>query len=183
MNSIDIKLLKNYLSSLFIEFYAIPSYEAVHIVINNYLSECLFPAFGIAGILDIINSILKIEKHLKILSTNYTLGSIQSAYPNLDIYEEDKCLEFFKIVLKEEMVPMPQSLEILEHHCIHIVQYNECNETRVDEAISLLKKVRDFCENVKCIFPLKVKDIDAKHCDCYEYEMSNNCEHVDDAYS
>lgn len=180
MNSSDIKVLKNYLSSFFIDFYGIPSYESVLVIINNYLSECLFPAFGIAGLIDIIDHILKNETHLRILSGHDILGSVQLHYPNLDIYEEDKCLMFFKIVLNEEMVPLPQSLETLYHHCVDIVQHNECNETRVKETITLFKKVREFCANAQCIFPLQVKEIDAKHCDCYEYELSGNCQHDDD---
>lgn len=178
MNSTDIKLLKNYLSSFFIEFYSIPSYEIVLQEVNKYLSDAVFPAFGIAGLLDILQKIIECEMNLKVLSRHYTLGAILLDHPNLDIYEDDKCLTFFKIVLNEEMVPMPQALDVLRDHCIHIVQYDECHEARVNETLDLFKKVQNYCSNAQCIFPLK--EIDAKHCNCYEYEMSGDCHHVDD---
>lgn len=99
-------------------------------------------------------------------------------HPHLDIHEEDRCLTFFKVLLHQEVVPFNQGLEVLSCHCINIVQYDECQEERVDEVVDLFKKLQEYCSNVNYLF--LPKEVDAKHCECYQYKRTGDCQHVND---
>ena len=181
MNNSDFNILKLYLSSFFLDFINLPSAESVFIIINNYLSDCDFPSYGIAGLLDILNSVIDNEMNLRILSHHYTLGDFLLDYPEFDPYEDDKCLLFFKKFLKEELVPLPQKIESLANHCMNIVQYNECHENRVVDVIRLFKRIRTFAEKKDSLFPSS--SCDKKSCECIEFEKSGDCHHLDDECS
>ena len=87
---------------------------------------------------------------------------------------------FFKI-LNEELVPLPQNIELLTNHCINNAQYNECHESRVADVIRLFKRIRSFAENADSLFPLS--SCDKKSCECIEFEQSGDCHHLDDECS
>ena len=93
---------------------------------------------------------------------------------NLDfnIYEDDKILQFFKIILSEEKLYSVNDTQSLIYDCLNITGHNECNEERFVEAMTFLRKVKELCDQTENCY---IQSFDIKPCNCYELEMSGDC--------
>ena len=183
MNSDNFEFVQYYLSSLFLNLFPLPSLYLVKNVINDHIFEAQFPAYTISGLLDLIDEISSKCTQLKTLSRCYTKGQFLIDNPDklkcdCNCHDDNECMEFFKLLLTEKCVPSTDDVKILVNDLAGTVQYDECNEMRVDEVLDLLKEVRTYCESLPSV--AIQKDIDTKTCSCYEYEMSGDCSHDDD---
>lgn len=177
MNHHDFFTFRLDLFSLFADYFTLPSPEAVFALIDSNISKSVFPAYGIIGLLDIIDGFSEHQNSIQVLSAHSILGSFMLDYPEVNIYEEDKCLKFFKHLLCEEMVPSPKQISILIDDFKTIVQYEEFREVQISNVFKLFSKIRNYCDTVKDF--VIHKSLDDNPCDCYEYAVSGDCYHLD----
>ena len=174
--------LQEYLPALFIDDLELPTEFDIKLMIYSCVVNKNKP----------ITTIKMLTDFIKIIEDNEAV-ILEASEDPFDTYLPEElikvsndivsCFQFFQMLLDEDYLPSVEDSHLIVHRICYIVRHVDVMKSRVEEVIQLLKKTRSICDDIGTDFlnsiPCLYTHID-KPCDCYQYQMSGDCHHIDD---
>ena len=201
MDTID--FLKMYLGTVFLSMYTLPSVQEIkHMLGTEIHPYDEYPPF------DSIECVLRYLLVKILQKSEYLLNACQQKCnlkfcDSVKTYDEfirpcncDTSIKtFFEKFFEPNYTPHSNAeIDQIFEWILYVIQFDEADQNRVKEGIQLLHAVQLHLYDMKKNFDVskvhaqnlaewtesQTRDLDAKHCDCYEFEVSGNCSHEED---
>ena len=128
-----------YVLALFLDFFAFPSMAVVNNCLLEYLEKHKLPYYSLRMLSKLVDNFLQHESDFEFSCKDYSLGPFMLNNPNYDIYEEDKILKMFKIMLSEDRLCSDEDIKCLVKDCLSITRHNECYPARIVEVMQFMR--------------------------------------------
>ena len=172
--------LYEYLTALFVADLELPTEFDIKYMIYSCVVKKNNPATNIKKFIDFIKVIEENEASILEASEDPFDTYLPEELFNCDTVS---CFTFFNMIFDEDYLPNDDDSRLIALRMCYVARHMDVLKGRVEQAIYLLKKARSICENIGEDFlysiPYVYSHVD-KPCDCYDYEMSGDCHHVDD---
>ena len=201
MDSID--FLKMYFGTIFLSTYVLPSVEDI----KNWLGKDIHP-YDAYPPFDSIECVLRYLLVRVLDKSDYLLNGSQmkcnlkfrSTLKTFDEFirpcnRDTSIRTFFKKFYKPNFTPQSDAeIDQILEWMLYVIQFDEADLTRVAEGLKLLNQIQWHLRDMKKNHDEAKKhaqtlaewaesqkrDVDAKWCACYEFEVSGNCSHLED---
>ena len=201
-----VEFLKLHFGAMFLTTYCLPTFENVQDIVGNgvLLFSTFFPFISVGCILRrLIDKVMERSGDLIMFSKSIFLYKFsdrlkdykESAFP----HDEHSSLTFFQKFYDRDYTPInDEELEEIVEWSLFAVQFKEANEERTKAVLEMLMKLKNhlYDEKMKSAYDPSLDNIDeppftfkvqnedvstaSKACECYEYEVSGDCSHLDD---